>query len=131
MTEHVSLRIGLLDKQLLDCHQLPFGRVDDVDIALPEGGEAPRVIALLTGAHALGERLGGRLGRWMAATAQRLRETPDAGPPAQIDARLISELEPSVALSVPFDQLKHVAGLERWLAHHIVEPLPRAGDASQ
>jgi hypothetical protein len=128
MSEHVSLRIGLLDKQIVDCDLLPIGRVDDLELAFPEDGP-PEVEALLTGAQALGERLGGTLGGWLAATAARLRTR--SARPARIDPALVAELEPFVRLSVPFDDLPEVAGLERWLARHVVGRLPGAGDAGE
>jgi hypothetical protein len=129
MTEHVSLRIALLDKQLVDCDQRPFGRVDDIQIDIGVPGGRPRVSAILTGQRALGQRLGGLLGRTMMATAKRLSQDPAAGGATRIDPRLVRSLEPLVQLAVPLAELTHVASLERWLARHVVEPLPGAGDA--
>jgi hypothetical protein len=128
MSEHVSLRIALLDKQLVDCEERPFGRVDDVDLELPEDGGRPAITALLTGQQALGERLGGLLGRGMVATATRLRDGGSQGP-SRIDPGLVRQLEPIVVLGVALRDLPQVVGLERWLAAHVVEPLPGAGDA--
>ena len=130
MTDHVSLRLALLDKQLVDCDELPFGRVDDVEIEVREAGSRPRVSALLTGQEALGDRLGGLVGRTMSATARRLRDDPVGGP-TTIDPRLVRVTEPLIELSIPFAELQHVAALERWLARYVVEPLPGAGDARE
>src|SRR5918994_7280857 len=88
-----------------------------------------RVDSILTGAQALGERLGGLIGRGMATVAARLRPPTDPSGPVRIDATLIGEFEPLVRLSVPFRELGGVAGLERWLAHHAIERLPGAGHA--
>lgn len=128
---HVSLRIALLDKQLVDSDDLPFGRVDDVEIALSGAGKRPLVSALLTGAEPLGQRLGGTLGGWMAATAARFRPPSMADGPVRIQPALVRDLEPIVVLRVPLRDLSDVAGLERWLARHVVEPLPGAGDARE
>jgi hypothetical protein len=92
-------------------------------------GAPPTVEALLTGAQALGERLGTGTGRLMGAVAALLRPRSAPEGPACLDAGLIDELEPLVCLRVPLDELEGVAGLERWLAHHVIEPLPGAGDA--
>jgi hypothetical protein len=127
MSDHVSVRMGLLDKQIVDSERLPFGRVDDLEL----GGDVPAVRAILVGSEALGERVDGAVGRWMARLSARLR--PRSGPagPTRIDPGLIAELEPFVELSVRFDELPHVAALERWLARNVVEPLPVAGDARE
>ena len=131
MSEHVSVRIGLLDKQIVDCERLPIGRVDDLELSAPADGDAPRVEAILTGAQALGERLAGTIGRWMAGVAARLRPHSSPEGPTRIDPALVTELEPFVQLSVRLDQLPEVAALERWLGRHAVATLPGAGDASE
>lgn len=131
MTDHVSVRMGLLDKQIVDCNRLAIGRVDDLELAVSAADGAPKVDAILTGAQALGERLGGALGGSMAAAAVRLRSRSAPPGPTRVDPALVAELEPFVRLTVRFDDLPHVAGLERWLATTIVEPLPGAGDASE
>jgi hypothetical protein len=127
----LSVKIALLDKQLVDSNRLPFGRVDDLLLSESSKEDGPRVEALLTGAQALGERLGGSVGGWMAAAAARFR--PRSGPkgPTRIDPSLVTELEPFVQLSVRFEDLREVAALERWLSRHLIEPLPGAGDASE
>lgn len=129
MSEHLSLRMSLLDKQIVDSGRLPIGRVDDIELELPEGGGGPHIVALLTGAQALGERLDGTGGRWLARVAARLRGSDAGHGPARIDASVIEEIEPFVRLGVPLSELRHVAPLERWLARHLVEPIPGAGDA--
>ncbi len=131
MSDHVSLRIALLDKQIVDADRLPIGRVDDLEIELPGPGERPRIVALLTGAQALGERLDGGLGHWLAQAAHRLRG-PDMPPgPARLGPALVDSLEPFIRLGVPLRELRDVARLERWLAKHLVEPIPGASDASE
>ncbi len=129
MSRHVSVRIALLDKQILDADDRPIGRVDDVEIADAARGAAPRVTALLTGAEALGPVLGGITGAWMANAAARLRGPGDPEGPTRVDVDAIAELEPMVRLRLPLRELGHVAGLERWLAHNLVDRLPGAGDA--
>jgi hypothetical protein len=130
VSEHMSVRLALLDKQIVDCERLPIGRVDDLEFTFAEAGEALALEAILTGAQALGERLGGVLGGWMAAAAARLRPCSAPQGPTRIDPSLVTEFEPFVRLEVRFDELTDVAGLERWLARHVIEHLPGAGDAS-
>jgi hypothetical protein len=122
MNVGVSFRFALLDQQLVDSTGRLFGRVDDVELE----GARLRVTRLLTGAQALGERLGGTSGAVLAATARRLRSDPG---PTQIDAALVVKLEPFVKLSVPLRELDDVAGLERALATELIEPAPEGGDA--
>ncbi|MBD0338982.1 MAG: hypothetical protein ICV67_06835 [Thermoleophilia bacterium] len=129
MSRHVSVRHGLLDKQIVDRDRLPVGRVDDLELAV-EDGAVVGVEAILTGAQALGERLGGMLGRWLAGSAARLRPGGGEGP-TRIDPALVVELEPFVSLSARLEELPDVAGLERWLARNVVGRLPGAGDARE
>jgi hypothetical protein len=124
-----SVRIALLDNQIVDCHRLPIGRVDDLEIEV-EGGP-PRVTAILSGSQALGERLDGAVGAVMAGASARLRPGGRDEGPARIPVSSIREIEPLIELDVELDDLPHVAGLERWLAAHLVERLPGSGDASE
>ncbi|GAA3343036.1 hypothetical protein GCM10020358_40220 [Amorphoplanes nipponensis] len=129
MNDHESLRFTLLDQQLVDAEDRPVGRVDDVLLDLPADGGPPVVVAVLTGAQALGERMGGPAGKLMAAVASRLRSGEHRAEPVAIPASAIGDHADLVQLTVPLGDLPHVAGLERWLAHHLVEGLPGAGDA--
>lgn len=129
MNDHFSLRMSLLDKQVADCDRLPIGRVDDVEIDLGDDGEAPCVTALLTGAQALGERLGRRAGRWMAGAAERLR--PSGSGPTRIEADLVDDTDPMITLRVSLDELPDTVGLERWLGQHVIGPIPGARDESE
>ena len=54
--------LDLLDRQILDCGGQPVGKVDDVELDVDADG-TPYVAALLVGQQALGDRIGGRLGR--------------------------------------------------------------------
>lgn len=127
---HFSARFSLLDHQLLDCHGLPIGRVDDAELDVSGADAPPRVTALLTGAEALGQRLGGLVGGLMSHGAARLRDPEDARGPVKLDPELIAELEPLIKLRVGFADLPHVGGLERWLGRHFVGRLPGTGDAA-
>jgi sporulation protein YlmC with PRC-barrel domain len=128
-TGELSLLLDLLDDQIVDSDGLPIGRVDDVEIDLDTKPE-PVVVSLLVGAEALGPRIGGLTGTLMRTTAARLRPTPGRAPsdhvstgPAAVPAVLITQLRPLVRLAVPLASLPQIAGLERWLAAHLIGPL--------
>jgi hypothetical protein len=70
----------LLDRQIFDADGLPAGKVDDLELTLPEDGGPPVLTAILTGPLALGPRIGGRLGQWWAAAGRRLRPDDDPHP---------------------------------------------------
>jgi hypothetical protein len=129
MSQGLSARIVLLDNQLVDCHRLPIGRVDDLEIVVDDG--APRVTAMLVGSEALGRRIGGLLGEAISAASARLRPPGAEEGPPRIGVERIHELEPLIELDVEFDELPHIARLEHWLATHVVERLPGSGDASE
>jgi hypothetical protein len=129
VSRSISLRIALLDNQVVDSNRLPIGRVDDLEIEVGEG--APRVTAIVTGSEALGNRIGGSLGRWMATLSARLRPPAATEGPPRIGLGAVAEIEPLIELDVDKDDLPQVGGLERWLAANFVGRLPRSGDASE
>lgn len=129
MSRSISLRIALLDNQIVDSNRLPIGRVDDLEVELGEGG--PRVTAILTGSEALGARIGGLLGRTMVAVSSRLRSPGANEGPPRIALSAVEKCKPLIELNVEKDELPEVAGLERWLAAHFIARLPRSGDASE
>ena len=131
MTGHHSLRSMLLDQQIVDSDRRPVGRVDDLELEIPRDGGEPEVVALLTGAEALGARLGGPTGRLMAGVAARLRAGAAPSRPAEVPAELVGDDDNLVTLTVPIGELSQLMGLERWLARHVVEGLPGAGDARE
>jgi hypothetical protein len=130
MSRHRSLRFTLLDQQVVDAEDRPVGRVDDVELELGKAG-APRLVALLVGQQALGERLGGTLGRTTAAIAGRLRDPANGPGPARVPLEAVAETGPLVRLNRALRDLAGIAGLERWLAHHVVQWVPGAGDARE
>ncbi|WP_030437331.1 hypothetical protein [Actinoplanes subtropicus] len=116
----------LLDRQIVDRDAEPVGKVDDVELEYDERGDA-YVTGLLAGQQALGERIGGRLGRWISAVARRMSEPPDQ-PPIRIGYDLVAEVTSAVSLSVARELLPDPP-LEGWLATHLIGRIPGAGDA--
>ena len=129
MSRSLSLRLDLLDRQIVDADDIPVGRADDLEIDVRDG--VPQVTALLTGAQAIGERIGGRRGRLMARVARRLRAPQDQPGPAAIPIDAVEEIDLEITLRLPLRDIPHVAGLEHWLARHLIGPLPRSGDARE
>lgn len=73
MAHSIDAGLRLLDLQILDLHDIPVAKVDDLELTLPDGGGPPYVTAVLTGPLAFGRRLGGRLGRWWESIGARLQ----------------------------------------------------------
>lgn len=129
--QHCSARLSVLDLQIVDVDGLLVGRVDDVEITVDERGKV-QVVALWCGQRALGRRLGGTIGHALQASATRLDigNAADGEQTGRIDASLVSELTSVVRLSRPLRELPGIAGLEGWLAEHLIGRLPGAGTAA-
>jgi sporulation protein YlmC with PRC-barrel domain len=117
---------NLLDRQIVDRDGEPVGKVDDVELEYDERGDA-YVTGLLLGQQALGERIGGGLGRWISAVARRMSEPPDR-PPIRIGYDLVAKVDSAVHLSVARELLPEPP-LEGWLRDHLIGRIPGARDA--
>lgn len=122
---HASL--DLLDRQILDRDGDPVGKVDDVELTDPEQGP-PRLVALLLGPQAYGQRLGGRLGEWIASAGVRLAGT-DA--PIRIPIEAVDDFGVSIRLKVSLPDVERAERLERWLRERLIERIPGARSASE
>jgi sporulation protein YlmC with PRC-barrel domain len=121
--------LQLLDRQLIDQDGRLAGKVDDLELELPEGGGPPVVTAILSGPGALSRRVGGRLGAWLEAVANRLREGDDRHP-ARVSFGLVKRIGSAVDLSVAKATLE-TDRLEAWTRDHLIGRLPGAGDAPE
>ena len=117
----------LLDRQILDRDGEPVGKVDDIELAYDADG-TPRIVALLVGQQALGRRIGGRLGGWIAATARRFADTADPKP-MRIHLDQVESIGSAVNLSVQRELLPDPP-LETWLRDHLIGRIPGAGHES-
>jgi sporulation protein YlmC with PRC-barrel domain len=117
----------LLDRQILDSRGEPVGKVDDVELDRGPDGTLC-VAALLVGQQALGDRIGGRLGLWMAGAARRLSPDYHRGP-IRIPFGLVAEITSAVNLSVRRELLPDPP-LETWLREHLIGRIPGASDAT-
>jgi sporulation protein YlmC with PRC-barrel domain len=119
----VLIGFDLLDRQIIDRDGAPVGKVDDVELTYDDTG-TPNITALLLGQAVLGDRIGGRLGRWIAGAARRLSDSPDR-PPMRISIDLVAHVDSAVNLSVNRALLRDPP-LEIWLRDHLIQRIPGA-----
>ena len=119
--------LHLLDRQLIDSDGRLAGKVDDLELEVPDGGGPPVVTAILAGPGALSRRIGGRAGAWLEAVANRLRGDRR---PARVPFGVVKRIESAVDLSVAKAELE-TDRLEAWTRDHLVGHLPGAGDAPE
>jgi sporulation protein YlmC with PRC-barrel domain len=121
--------LHLLDRQLIDSDGRLAGKVDDLELEVPDGGGPPLVTAILAGPGALSRRIGGRAGAWLEAVANRLRDGDDRRP-ARVPFGVVKRIESAVELSVAKAELE-TDRLEVWTRDHLIGHLPGAGDAPE
>jgi sporulation protein YlmC with PRC-barrel domain len=119
----------LLDRQIIDSAGQPVGKVDDVELATDPNTGALQVRALLSGQRVLGERIGGRLGQFLAATARRLSPVEDP-PPLRIDLDQVTDIGSAITLSIRRELLL-TPPLAKWLTEHVIDKIPGAGHAGK
>jgi sporulation protein YlmC with PRC-barrel domain len=116
------LALQLLDRQIVDRHGRLVGKVDDLEISLPEGGGPPVVTAILTGRGALADRLGGRLGRFAAALSRRL-VAGDRDRPGRVPVSRITDIGNHVGVALDAEEMPTYA-VEVAVRDGIVEHIP-------
>lgn len=127
-TQTVSLRLDLLDMQVVDADGRPIGRIDEIEIEVADhdGEQSAQVRSFRTGAAALGPRIGGRLGDLIVRVSTRCAVDR---PAPELPVRMITDWKPLIRLDRPLRDLPGVADLERWLGAHLVARIPGGGDA--
>jgi len=108
----------LLDRQLVDRHGRPCGKVDDLELERDDRGRL-YVSAILAGPGILATRLGRRgFGPWLERAIARL--APSSGPdPFRIPFAQVSEMESHITLAVEAPDLA-TFNTERWARDHVV-----------
>ncbi|MEV5822254.1 hypothetical protein AB0L22_24120 [Micromonospora haikouensis] len=122
----IQLGRQLLDRQIVDRDGRLVGKVDDVEFGVDADG-VPYVAALLTGQGALGQRIGGRIGRLLVAVADRFTEER-AVTPLRIPYRLVEQVDSAVRLRAYLDDLP-ASPVEQWLRRHLIDRIPGADRA--
>jgi sporulation protein YlmC with PRC-barrel domain len=121
------LGLQLLDRQIVDRDGRLGGKVDDVELTMPEDGGPPVVTALLTGPGALAQRLGGRLGRLAAVVSRRLAVPGDEGErPGRVPVREVAAIGDHVRVAASADELPNHA-VEAAVRRGIIAHLPGSG----
>ena len=122
------LHLHLLDRQVVGPDDRLVCKVDDVELEPDEAGRL-MVTAILVGPRALGPRLGGRLGRWLTAIADRLADDRGAGP-HRVDMRVVTDIGSTIRVDRTREELG-LAPLERWVDEHVVRRIPGSRHASE
>jgi hypothetical protein len=120
--------LSLLDRQILDKDGFAAGKVDDLEFEWVPGSP-PYVTAILSGPGALAARLGGRLGRWMAALHARLQDRDVSGP-ARISFGVVTSIDNAVHVNVSREDLP-VMRFADWLRRHVIDRIPGAGHEAE
>ncbi|MFC3501995.1 hypothetical protein ACFOOK_13615 [Micromonospora krabiensis] len=116
----------LLDRQLVDVEGRLVGKVDDVEFGADDDG-VPYVRTLLVGPGALGDRVGGRLGRLLVLAAERfVTDRPLTA--VRIPFELVERVDSAVRLRARADELPP-SPVEEWLRRNLIERIPGAGRA--
>jgi sporulation protein YlmC with PRC-barrel domain len=118
-SSEIFIGFDLLDRQILDRDGQDVGKVDDVELRIEDG--ALYLAALLVGPQALGPRLGGQLGRWVAGVAARLSSGRSG--PVRIPYDVVSTVDNAVHLTVRRELLPEPE-LESWLRQHLIGRIP-------
>ncbi|HEY8217984.1 MAG TPA: hypothetical protein VIH82_12680 [Acidimicrobiia bacterium] len=122
--------LHLMDRQIVDCDGFLAGKVDDLELEVPDGHDAlPVVVAILSGPGALAGQIGGRLGRFIASVQQRLHPESDPGP-ATIPFGVVKRVEEHVEVSVPRHALQSNRA-EEWARDVVIDKIPGAGHAPE
>ncbi len=123
----VQLAKQLLDRQIVDVDGRLVGRVDDIAFAVDADG-FPYVDCLLTGQGALGQRIGGRVGRILVAVADRFTDNPPVTP-LRIPLAQVAHVDSAVRLRCPAADLPP-SPVESWLRRYLVDRIPGSQRAS-
>ncbi|PPK65057.1 hypothetical protein V5P93_004198 [Actinokineospora auranticolor] len=118
----------LLDRQVVDRHGRPVGKVDDIELHIDLDGTAT-VTALLVGQIALGLRIDGRFGTWLASVGRRLHTDRDPVP-LRVPFHHVTDVGSAITLGIDLELLDEPP-LERWLRDHVIARIPGARDARQ
>lgn len=117
----IDAALQLLDRQILDKDGEMAGKVDDLELTVPEDGSAPIVTAILAGPGALAPRVAGSLGAWIRSFRRRMApsESKDMG---RISFGVVKVVNNHVEITVSRHELD-VDRSERW-ALRVISRIP-------
>jgi sporulation protein YlmC with PRC-barrel domain len=118
----IDAGLDLLDRQMIDADGRMAGNVDDLELTIAEGGGRPVVTAILSGPGAMAERVGGSLGRFIAAVHHRLQDREVEGP-SRIDFGVVGSIGSDVRLTVSREHLPTMR-VESWARDRIIAHIP-------
>jgi hypothetical protein len=116
----VRLVRDVLDKQLVDWHHEPLGRVDGIVLLVGPDGRG-RVARLRSSPTVLADRLGRRIGRWVRSAARRWGVR--RGRPVRIDWPKVKSAGIEVELNLDARETPALA-LEYWLREKVICHIP-------
>ncbi len=121
--------LELLGRQIVDCDGRLAGKVDDVELELPEEADGlPVVTAILSGPGALAGHVGGATGRWLAAVEQRLLHS--GSKPSRIPFDQVRAIAEAVEVAESAEVLDSNRG-DRWVRDVILAKIPGASHATE
>jgi hypothetical protein len=120
--------LSLLDRQIVDADGRFAGKVDDLELRIPEDGGPPVVTAILSGPGALARRVGGRVGAWVESVHRRLHPKEMPGP-ARIDFGVVKRIASSVDISISKRDLDTNL-FEAWARDRVISKIPGASHES-
>jgi hypothetical protein len=131
----IDAALQLLDRQLVDRDGKLCGKVDDLELVIPDDAPteghvaAPYVSVILSGPAALAGRTKGLLSRWLLAMQRRLH--PDEDPqPARLFFGLVSHLDTDVHLGLGREDVE-ADRFERWVRDNVIAKIPGADHAAE
>jgi hypothetical protein len=125
----------LLDRQMLDRDGTMCGKVDDLELTVPDEAPetghlpVPYITAVLSGPAALAGRTGGILSRWLLAVQRRLHPAEDPEP-ARLPFQDVAEVGVAVRLGVSRDNVE-ANRLEWWARDNVIAKIPGSSHAAE
>jgi len=120
--------LHLLDRQLVDVDGRLCGKVDDLELEVPDDGGLPIVVAILTGPGVLGTRVRGRIIEGIGRLHEWIARGVGGGP-SRIPVSQVRSIDHHVTLTIRADELD-AQGEEHWFRDHVITKLPGAGHAA-
>lgn len=116
--------LDLLDHQIVDSDGRLAGKVDDLELEIPEGDDLPVVTEILSGLGALAGQIGGDAGTWLASIETRIARRHDE-PMGRIPWAMVASVAEHVEVSIPRNELDSNRA-EAWASDVVIDKIPGA-----